>query len=76
MQAFLRKNNIRKACNLKFFSYYVFMEEKLNLHEIHVTCDAYLGEDGIDECSEMQIIREKFGGMENWLYLCGIVNLV
>lgn len=46
------------------------------LHDFHVTGDTYLGEDGIDECSEMQIIREKFGVMENCLYLCGIVNLV
>ena len=42
MQAILRKINIRKACNLKFFSYYVFIEEKLNLHEIYVTCDAWI----------------------------------
>ena len=42
MQAFLRKINDCKAGNLKFFSYYVFIEEKLNLHEIHVTCDAWI----------------------------------
>ena len=47
MQAFLRKNNIRKACNLKFFSYYVFMEEKLNLHEIYVICDAWMKRMGL-----------------------------
>lgn len=42
MQAILREINDCKACNLKFFSYYFFMEEKLNLHEIHVTYDAWM----------------------------------
>ena len=47
MQAFLRKINDCKAGNLKFFSYYVFIEEKLNLHEIHVTCDAWMKRMGL-----------------------------
>ena len=45
-------------------------EGKVNLPEIHVTCYARGDWMELREAKLFQIIREKFGGMENSLYLC------
>ena len=46
-------------------------EGKVNLPEIHVTCYARGDWMELREAKLFQIIREKFGGMENSLYICG-----
>ena len=45
-------------------------EGKVNLPEIHVTCYARGDWMELREAKLFQIIRKKFGGMENSLYLC------
>ena len=45
-------------------------EGKVNLPEIHVTSDARGDWMELREAKLFQIIRKKFGGMENSLYLC------
>ncbi|OYP68849.1 hypothetical protein CIK98_02325 [Prevotella sp. P2-180] len=45
-------------------------EGKVNLSEIHLTCDARGYWMELRETKLFQIIWEKFGGMENSLYLC------
>ena len=45
-------------------------EGKVNLSVIHVICDAWGYRMESREAEIFQIIWEKFGGMENSLYLC------
>ena len=49
-------------------------EGKVNLSVIHVICDAWGYWMEFREAKLLQIIREMFGGMENSLYLCGVVT--
>ena len=46
-------------------------EGKVNLSVIHVICDAWGYWMELREAKLFQIIRKKFGGMENSLYICG-----
>ena len=55
------RNNVELDCR---------EEGKVNLSVIHVICDAWGYWMELREAKLFQIIREKFRGMENSLYLC------
>ena len=51
-------------------------EGKVNLPEIHVTCDARGDGMELREAKLLQLFGEMFGGMENSLYLCGKLSIL